>query len=374
MSRPQVIVNVTAALQRRGAPTDTGVTFFVYAGASGPSVPTECISKADALTASVPTGVADWVGDALYQGAPKVWVLRAAAVDASAVTESEWDTALAKLTPEYGPGQVIIPGVSTAAAHEALCTHAAASRRCVLLDGASNATASALATAAAAIAAADGAERAGIVAPWVTVPGSGASRDVPGSVIAAGLAARGDAYTGHANNAPAFDQGRFAGGVNRGLGVTVNYTDSEVDTMYDAGVSVIRNIRGLPELRGWVSPTDDDRFRQLNWGRFHMQLAYGLAALGEKFLGRQIDGRGHLYAEYAGAIRGYFLPLWSRSNPALYGETADDAFAVEVSGLNNTQTTVAAGELHADCEVSMSPHTEKVVINVVTFVAEGVAA
>jgi hypothetical protein len=373
MSRPQIVVNVSAALQRRGAPTDTGRAFMVYAGAGGPSTPTRCLSAADASAASVPATQAAWVGDGLRQGAPEVWVLRAAAVDPDAVTQPEWATALAKLTNEFGPGQVFIPGVDTAAAYAALIAHAdAMPSRCVLLDGASDVTADTAAAAAAGLAASNGAERAGMIAPWVTVPGeAGTTHDVPGSVIAAGLAARGDAIVGHTNHAPAGRQGRDAGVVTKGIDTTVHYTNTELDTLHDAGVSVIRQDRGEPTLYGWVSVSDDARFRQLNWGRTHMLLGTGVAALVEQFLFRQIDGQGKLFAELEGALRGYLQPLWQKD--ALYGETADDAYDVDTFSVN-TETTVQAGELHAAVEVSLSAHTEKVVIDVVTNIAEGVAA
>lgn len=372
MSRPQIVVNIKAALQRRGAPTDTGVAFMVYAGAGGPSAPTKCLSAADALAAGVPAVQAAWAGDVLTQGAPSVYVLRAAAVDATAVTEAEWKAALALLSDDFGPGQVFIPGVSTSAAHAALLDHAATTQRTVLLDGAKNAAATALAATASGLAAGAGAERAGLIAPWATVPGAaGVAREVPGSVIAAGLAARGDARVGHANHAPAFDQGVGAGVVQNGIAVTAAYTNAELDTLHDAGVSVIRNIRGVPTLYGWVSVSSDDRFRQLNWGRMHMQLFFGITSLLERFLGRQIDGEGKLFAEVDGALRGYFLPLWTAG--ALYGATADDAFDVDTR-TPNTGATAQAGELHGISAVSLSPHTEKVVIDTTTTIAEGVAA
>ncbi|MBZ5736493.1 hypothetical protein K8Z61_18535 [Nocardioides sp. TRM66260-LWL] len=372
MSRPQIIVNVDAALQRRGTPTDTGTTFLVYAGASGPSVPTVCLSAQDALNASVPQAQADWVGDALSQGAPKVVVLRAAAVSPASVTEAEWTTALAKLSADYGPGQVVIPGVSGTPVYNALLAHAAAFRRCVLLDGAVNATASALTTAAAALSGANGSEFATIIGSWVNMPATGGgTRQTPGSVLAAGIAARGDAANGHANQAPIFDQGRGAGVVARGVSTTATFTNAELDSLHDAGVSVIRTIRGVPTLAGWASITAEDAFRQLNWGRFTMQLAYGIGSLMEAYLGRQIDGRGLLFAEASAALSGYLLPFYAAN--ALFGETSADAFDVDVAGVT-TQADIVAGVLNAAVEVSLSPHTERVTISVVTNVAQGVAA
>lgn len=368
MPRPQIIVNVTAALPRRGAPTATGTAFFAFAGATGPTDPVRCLSAADAEAAAAPANIVSWVGDTLAEGAPEVIIVRADAVDAQAVTEPEWTTALGKFNDAYGVGQVAIPGVSDAAAHAALLAHAESTGRTVLLDGAVDATATELATAATGVAAAAGATRAGLIAPWVTVPApAGTTRDVPGSVMAAGLVARGDARVGHTNHAPAGSHHGGAGEIRRGRGVTATFTNAELDTLHDAGVSVIRDIRGVPTLYGWRSLSDDERFRQLNAGRMAMQLEVGLHALNEQFLFRQIDGRGQLFAEVEGAQRGYLLPLWAAD--ALYGESADDAFDVEVAAVN-TPETIAAGELHTAVEVALTPHTERVVIDVVTSIAQ----
>ncbi|MEJ7846436.1 MAG: hypothetical protein WKF93_12405, partial [Acidimicrobiales bacterium] len=233
MTRPQIKVNISAALVRRGLPTATGTAFLVYAGATGPTAPIRCLSAQDALDEAVPTGVAPWVGDCLELGAPEVIVVRAAAVDAAAVTQAEWGTALATLTEEFGPGQVFIPGVTTAAAHAALLAHSNTTSRCVLLDLPATAAASAAVTTGAGLAAATGADNAGLFAGWITLPGpAGITRNTPASVAAAGLVARGDTVTGHANHAPAGDQGRGAGVVPEGRDVTKAYTDDEVDDLY----------------------------------------------------------------------------------------------------------------------------------------------
>lgn len=375
MTRPQVTVNVAAALQRRGAPTDTGVAFVVFAGATGPSTPTECKSKADALAASVPETIATWIGDALNQGAPKVWALRAAAVDAAAVTEAEWTTALEKLTADYGPGQVLIPGVNSAAAYAALLDHAATFNRTVLLDAAEDATATAIATAAGGLAAAEGADKAALLAGWSILPGpAGVPRSVPASVITAGLVGRNDANVGHANNAPAGDQGRGAGFVNGALGLALTFTDTELDTLADAGVTVFRSIRGQAQLYDWVSLSTDARYRQLNWGRMAMQLQYGLAALMEKFLFRQLTPL--LFAEVEGTLTGYLIPLSVGESAALVAPADDPTkapFFVQVAEVNNTETMLA-GQLKSAVGVSFSPFTREVVIDVTTAVVEGVAA
>ncbi|WP_168929829.1 hypothetical protein [Nocardioides sp. GY 10127] len=371
MSRPQTTVTVTPALARRGTPTPTGSLFMVYAGAAGPTTPAAYLTQSSATTAGVPDAQAQWIADALTTGAPEVIAVRAAAADPDAVTQAEWAAGLATLTAEFGVGQVIIPGVSTDAAWSALLAHADSSGRTVLLDAASDADAATLATDAAALAASDGAERATIIAPWVTVPVSGGTtRDVPGSVFAAGLAARGDAALGHANHMPAGDQGRDAGVVSTSSAITVTYTDAELDDLHDAGVSVFRRIGGVTMLYGWRSLSDDTRFTQLNWGRMAMQLADGVSSVVAPYLFRQIDGQGGLFAEVEGALRGYLAPLWA--DGALYGATAEDAYDVVVADLN-TEETIAAGQLVAAVEVSLSAATERVVINVVTSNVTSVA-
>lgn len=377
MSRPQIIVNVSGALPRRGTPTETGTAFLVYAGAAGPSVPTTCLTPADATAAAVPDPVAAWVGDVLEQGAPEVVVLRAAAVNPAAVTQTEWTTALSALTKDLGPGQVCIPGVTSAGAYAALLGHAATfTSRTVLLDApATGNVAATLATTATGLHAAGGAERAGLVAGWAVVPVPGVvgtTRTVPGSLIAAGLAARGDAALGHANQAPIYDQSRDAGLVRRGTGVSQVFTDTEADTLYDAGVNTIRLVNGKPTLTGWRSLSDNTVFRQLNIGRLAMQLGTGLTNVMIRFLGRNIDGKGLLFAEIEGALRGELLRLYTLG--ALFGATADDAFDADCSFANNPGSDIATGKVHAAAVASASPHTEQLTIDVVTAIAEGVAA
>lgn len=372
MSRPQIIVNVSAAIPRRGAPTATGTAFFAYAGATGDTTPTRCLTSDDAADANAPDNIVAWVGDALAEGAPEVVLVRAAAVAPETVTEAEWTTALDTFSDEFGMGQVCIPGVSDANAHTALLAHAAATGRTVLLDGAADDDATALVTAATGLAAATGAERAGLFAPWVTLPGpGGVTRDVPPSVLVTGLTGRGDARVGHTNHAPAGDQGVSAGVIRNARTVVTTFTNDELDDLHDAGVSAIKQVNGRTTLYGWRALSDDARFRQLNTGRMMMQLSSGIFAALQQYLFRQIDGRGQLYAEVEGALRGYLAPLWAAD--ALYGETADDAFDVAVAAVN-TPTLAAAGELRSAVSVVLTQHAEKITIDVVTSLPEGAAA
>lgn len=368
MVRPQVTVNISGDLPVTSLPTETGTLFFVYAGTTGPTTPTRVTSAAQAEAAGVPTATAAWIGDAFTQGAPAAVVLRANAVDAQEVTQQEWDTALDLLTPAYGPGQVVIPGVASEAARTALLTHIDGnSQRVAFLDVAENATAAEIATAAAALAATPGSERAGLFAPWVSVPGAGAARSVPASVIAAGLAARGDASVGNANHAPIFEQGRGAGVARGALGVSTVFSDSATDDLYDAGANVFREVGGVVTLTGFRSVGVEAVWRQLNIGRLTMEISARISALMYQYLGTPIDGQGILLSQIGGDVTGYLLDLYNAN--ALYGATAEDTFTVVADFTNNTADTAAAGEVHVDVAITASSAAEQIVINVVTSLA-----
>jgi hypothetical protein len=134
MPRPQVIVNVTAALPRRGAPSTTGTAFFATSTGTGPTAPARLTSLAAAEAAFGVGPFSTWIGDTLAEGTPEVVAVRATGALAD-LTEAEWAAGLGTFTALFGPGQVAIPGVATAAAHAALVGHAGATGRTALLDG-----------------------------------------------------------------------------------------------------------------------------------------------------------------------------------------------------------------------------------------------
>jgi hypothetical protein len=369
MSRPRVTVNVTSALPRRGAQSPTGTAFFATSTGTGPTIPTRLTSLAAAETAFGVGPFATWVGDALGEGVPEVIAIRATGALAD-LTAAEWRAALDLFTvADFGMGQVAIPGVATTAAHDALSGHAAATGRAPFYDGDVAPTAAELLAIDTAQGGTAGARRGSVFAPWVPYSAAdGTDRDVPGSVLAAALAARGDAIVGHANHAPAGDQGRAAGVLRRANRITTVFSDADWDTLADAGVNLFVNTPAGPTLYGWRSISTDARFRQLNTGRMLMELTDELAGITRGFLFRQIDGQGHLYAEVEGALTGYLTDLWNRA--ALFGDTAEEAFAVEVADVN-TDADAAAGVLNASVAVRLSQHTEQIVIDVVTHLADG---
>lgn len=365
MPRPQVVVTIAAAPSRRGVVTTTGNAFIVYSASTGSSTP-QRFTSATAAAAALPATPAQYVADLLSQGAPSVTAVRAnvEAVNAAAASQATWTDALDKLSvASFGVGQVLIPGVASTAAHSALCAHAAATGRTVLLDGEADSTASELVALATAVANANGSERAGLCAPWIELPGdANTTRTIPGSVAAAGLAARMDGRAGHAGRQPAGTQ-EFgdAGRVYGGTDVTTSYTGDELDDLADAGVSPFLIRDGGVYLWDWLCVSADERWEQLNYGRLAMQITTGTSDLLGQFLFRPIDGKGQLFAEVEATIDGYLLGLFNAN--ALYGGSSDEAYVVDVKGVT-TIDDIRNGVIRAALEVAFAPGARRVVFNI----------
>jgi hypothetical protein len=86
-----------------------------------------------------------------------------------------------------------------------------------------------------------------------------------------------------------------------------------------------------------------------------------------------MDGRGKKIAQFGSELAVMLGGFYDAG--ALYGETAADAFQVDVGSSVNTPTTIANGELHAVLKVRMSPFAELVVIEIVRVaLTEAIAA
>jgi hypothetical protein len=86
-------------------------------------------------------------------------------------------------------------------------------------------------------------------------------------------------------------------------------------------------------------------------------------AIAERYVFKQMDGRGVLIADFGGELSGMLVPFYEAGS--LYGTTAQEAFSVNVGAQVNTPETIANGELHAVISLRMSPFAELVVIEIV---------
>lgn len=286
------------------------------------------------------------------------------------ITDTERATALSRFTKALGPGQVLYPGATTSSIAEALLEHAQANNRFALLDGADTPTSGTLTAAADAIRAlgtlaAEAEEFGMLLAPWILVPGltRGTTRTVPPSALAAGLMARSDAETGNPNEAAAGSAGesRYAVGLSQ-----PEWTDALRETLNTKGVNVFRSVYGAVRLYGFRTLTDPvtaPGYLAASNARLRMAISAEADALGEEFLFDQLDGRGVTIAKFNGGLAGILLKWWNLG--ALYGNTAEEAFAVDTGAAVNTPTTLSNNELRAVLSTRMSPFGEAVTMEIV---------
>lgn len=373
MARPGTQVLSRESVTATSAPTNTGTAFivgFTEAGTYDEAVKVTSLADfIDTFGDRVAWGlVYDAVDVFFREGGAEAYIARVGGPaatptddDHTNAVQADWDTALALFTKDLGPGQVLAPGRTTDPIYEALADHAEATNRVALLDGADTATLATLTTAAAGI---TDSRRAALFAPWYIAPGvaGGSERTIPPSAVLAGLIARSDANTGNPNQAAAGinGQARYV------TGVTHSWADSDREDLNDAGVNVGRNIRGAIQNYGFrtlANAVTDEAWVQLSKARTHMAIIARGEAIAERYVFAQIDGKGLKASEYQGELTGMLLGFYNLG--ALYGDTPEEAFLVDVGSEVNTPERIADGELRAVLAVRTSPFAELVTLEVV---------
>jgi phage tail sheath protein FI len=279
------------------------------------------------------------------------------------VAAPDLSAALDLLTKDMGPGQVFSGAAADDADNVLLLDHAAATNRVAIMS-APDGDATALEASAAALSSEANARYGALFAPSATIPGlaAGTTRHVPYAAIEAGIIARNDG---------SFNANVPAAGVNGqalyALDLEARYTDQEYEDLNLAGVDMARIVYDGVRTYGYrsvVDPSGPDGV-WLDFGnvRLNMGIVAKAEAIGENYVFTQLDGRRRTISQFGGELRAMLVPYYEAG--ALYGETADEAFYVDVGSSINTEETIANGELHAVIEVRMSPFAELVVIEIV---------
>lgn len=285
--------------------------------------------------------------------------------DRENITETHWKNALALFAADLGPGQVSAPGRTTAEGQANVLAHAAAHNRVAVLDGTDTATVGTLTSQADTLQANTNARYGALYAPWVVIPGltGGTTRTVPPCALIAGLCSRNDANSGNPNAAIAGtnNPARYVEDLSQ-----VAWSEANRTTLSEAGVNVIREVQGAIVPYDDITLVDavvDDTWALFSNARLNSAISARGEAIGERHLFAQIDGQGVEIAKFNGDLVGEVcLPLYDQG--ALYGETPEDAFTVDTGESVNTEETKAAGELHADIGVRMSPSARFVNIRI----------
>jgi hypothetical protein len=256
-------------------------------------------------------------------------------------TQAGWVTELAIFDEDAGTGTVSLPGVTTPAAHAALLEHAETFRRFAELDAIDTATVASLTAPAATLRALD--ERAGygqLLAPWVQVPGPGSGTvTIPPSGAVAGRMAAADRENPEGPGQPA----ACGFGVFRWVqDVTQEWTRAERDTLSDAGVTVIRNVKGK------VQPFDSRTLADPNvWPQYDsaagMRVVLAIASQAQAVLNAYLEKviTPGLYSTIKKDIVAIGMEWWSPPRNAIFGATPEEAFEATV-GAGTAPRSVAA--------------------------------
>jgi hypothetical protein len=263
-----------------------------------------------------------------------------------------------------GPGQVSAPGQTDTTVQTELLQHTIDNNRVALLEAPAALTAAGLASYAAPFRTHAGARNAALFAPLGIIPGvaAGTSRSVGWSTVAAGIIARNDSRGLSVNEPSAGDNGISSYAID----VETRFTDAEYDTLNQASVDMAQYRWGSLETYGYrtlVDPAQIPEWWNFGNARLEMAITAEAGAVAERYVFSQIDGRGKQIAQFGGDLRGMLVPFYESG--ALYGDTAEDAFQVNVGSSVNTPETIANGELHAVIMVRMAPFAEYVRIEIV---------
>jgi hypothetical protein len=361
MTRPGVIITSRADTPPRSAPTQADMSFMIGNTEKGEAV--ELVTSMTAYESKVGkrAGNVDMYDAAegyFRDGGAKLTVARA-----NIGTPGDVAGALGVLDKALGPGQVEVPGVlgEDPDNHLLLLAHGAENNRVALLHGEADATAAELEALAATYRANANARYGALFAPAAIVPGltSADTRTVAYDALAAGIMARNDRLHG-VNDPAAGAHGRSAFAID----LTSAFTDAERESLNDAGVNVARSIYGQVQTYGYRTLADPET----GWGllsnaRLNMEITAKLEAVAEMYVFAQIDGRGAKISQFGSDLVAVCIPYYESG--ALFGETAPDAFYVDVGPSVNPVESLAQGILRAVVGVRMSPFAELVVIEVV---------
>jgi hypothetical protein len=367
-----VTVTPRSAPPAVGGPTTTDTVFYAGAATQGPTdKATRLRSLADftpvyGARAAGNLAAFDWFDNFFREGGRQAYMGRYTNVGTV-------DSGLALFTEDLGAGQVVAPEETPGAViYGKLLTHAFNFRRHALLDYANGDTLTAMTTAAGTFRGAANNDWGQLAGQWVNIPApagviGGTARQVPGSATVAALIARADSL-GNPNRAAA---GRDFP-LQYATSFTRDLTMTDVEGLLTAGGNAFVNRYGVLQSYGFqtgVAQSPDTPFWQASASRTRMWMIAWAKAIGENYMFKPIDGRGHLASDLQRNLNSKWLELWS--NDGLYGDTPEEAFATSVGASVNQESTIALGELHAVVEARLSMYAKSIPIDLVSIPVTG---
>jgi hypothetical protein len=381
MSRPGTTITRSTTRPSRSPRTATGPAFIVGPtgtadSGNGPRKPVTSLAdyatRFGARSAHVNDGgggaaaMYDFAEFYFKEGGSELFVSPAVYHATPSTYETNIETALALFTRDLGPGQVAVPGRTTAGTRRTIAVHAEANNRIGILATTNTGVVGTL-TGSLPIASVTAAQERYIsmFGPWVTVEGTtpGSTRDISPESIVMGLMARNDGR-GVTPNQPS--AGADYGESTTGLNVTQSYIEADRTTLNVNGINILRLMYDGVRVYGYrtlVDPSTDSSWINLANARLFMAIQAQADAVAERFVFKQLDGQRRMISQFGGALAGVVLPYWQ--NGSLYGATPEEAFAIDVGPNVNTDDTIANRELHANIALRTSEFAEEVILEIV---------
>jgi hypothetical protein len=286
--------------------------------------------------------------------------LTAGTDDRAAIVAADYVAALDRFGKDLGDGAVAIPGIGSAV-HAGLVAHATVFNRLALLSAAQG---SDVATLIGYAEAAD-AQRAGLFAPWVRIPdGYGGTRAISPEGFVAAARAKAHQLSGPWRAA--------AGEISRASYAVAPdevFTVTEMTTLDESGVNVIRTIASTVRLYGWRSTSSDvENWAYLTGADVVNRVVVEAQKRLEQYVFGVIDSSGHLLSVVHGTLVGIVLPMASAGGLFAHydidGNQTDPGYAVRSDASINSVDSLALNQVLAEVTIRPAPTAALVRITV----------
>lgn len=290
--------------------------------------------------------------------------------DRGTINTADYQAALDRLTTEHGTGQLVAPGAAGHTnepdIHHALLEKASdpLCQRFAVLDIDPAADAATAISKATALRNSGNGRWGTIVHPRVQVRAQGTTKLVPASGFWCGRAAFTDFEAG-VGQPPA---GQRYGEHSAILDVEKAFTDTERDSLNNAGVIAVARIYGAPRIYGAVTlarPTvgSDEAYRWVQGTRAVIRVRALAQQTIERYVLRRIDGPRTILVDLSNDLTAMLDAEHGAGN--LYGNTPQEAYLVDTSyPAINSAESLANGMLRAAGEIRVVPVAERVQFDV----------
>jgi hypothetical protein len=348
-------------------PTATDTMFLIHtvAGSASPQTTQVITNNAQAKATYPNEADIQAISDAFFNiGGGRMIVCPQLAGDATPAV-----SAAARITPQMGPGQVVVPEVTTATNLTALRDWCWDNNRILIANPPDGANVAACQTFQAALTDASKSKFTEIEADTILIPGlaPGTTRDVRASVIKAALMARSDIATGNPNLAAAGNHTPGAAGqVGYAVGIKAEHTGAEQDTLAASQVNCFRTVNGQVRAYGDFTAVNLATLPQwwnVSGSRTIMALRALEQAAAEELVFGQVAGDGLFLDRYYGALAGVCADLQRKG--AIYGNDQRPGYSVDVSPAVNPLANIAQGIVTGSIKVKTSPSAVDLEITIV---------